>query len=286
MSALPKFKPEIKQELEYSDFEFFQRLIFSIAGINISPQKKELIRSRISKRVKSLGLGGYSEYRSYLESIPKRHEEWTHFTNALTTNKTEWFREKGHFDYLKEKVIPLLSQRGQKVKVWCAASSTGEEAYTLAFLLESHLKGKDYEIHASDIDTEALCKAQNGVYRKGLALAQTPKEYLSFFDNGREEIQEWVRVNKKIKEKIKFFQKNLLEAPERKNMYDIVFCRNVLIYFETPTITKIIENLRQSSKKDALLFVGHSESLQNVQTEYKYKGSSIYIKGKYFASNL
>lgn len=286
MSALPKYMTEVKQELKNTDFEFFQRSIFSIAGINISSQKKELVRSRISRRLKALGLKGYSEYRSYLESIPNGHEEWTHFTNSLTTNKTEWFREKGHFDYFKEKVIPLLNQSKQKVKVWCAASSTGEEAYTLAFLLESHLKGKDYEIHASDIDTEALLKAQNGVYRKNLALSQTPKEYLSYFDSGSEDIQDWVRVNKKIKGKIKFFQKNLLEPPERRDEYDIVFCRNVLIYFETPTITKIIENLRQSSKKDALLFVGHSESLQNVQTEYKYKGTSIYIKGKYFAANL
>lgn len=270
--------------LAESDLEFFREKIFERAGINISAHKKELVRSRLVKRLRVLKLSGFEEYRSFLEGLSSGHQEWTEFVNALTTNKTEWFREASHFETLKEKILPKFDREGErKLKIWCCASSTGEEAYSLAFVCSLFLKKRDFEIHASDIDTAVLKTAQSGVYRKDQALDQTPPEFQRFFDRGEGPIERWVRVNRKIKEKIVFRQKNLMEPPENAREFDIVFCRNVLIYFQPRTIEEIMGNLWKASKDNALLFIGHSESLQNLDTPYKYLKTSIYAKGSKLA---
>lgn len=268
-----------------SDIDFFRKKIFQMAGISISPEKGEMIRSRIRKRTRDLQIETISEYRVYLEKLPKEHKEWNHFVNALTTNKTEWFREPAHFRLLEEEFLPKWLKQGHRtLKVWCAACSTGEEAYTLAIVLKNILpKGYNFEILASDIDTTTLWHAKNGVYKKA-SIDSIPEKYQGdFFNYGTDKIKEWVKVKKELKSHITFSRINLLDLREyTPNDFDIIFCRNVFIYFNRQTIEKITIDFHKACAENALLFVGHSESLQGNKNPFKYIKSSIYSKGALF----
>lgn len=274
------------QEVDnHSDLDFFRRKIFQIAGISISQDKGELIRSRIRKRVRMLNMETIGEYKSYLESLPPENQEWTDFINVLTTNKTEWFREPAHFKLLEEEFIPKwLNAHGGKLKIWCAACSTGEEAYTLALVLKKCLpKNTHFEIFASDIDTTTLWHAKNGVYKKE-QVNSIPEEYKeNYFEYGTGAIEDWVKVKKELKQHITFSRINLLDFRNMPSQsFDFIFCRNVFIYFNQQTIEKIIQDFYNLSAKDSLLFVGHSESLQGANNPYQYKKSSIYSKGRLY----
>jgi chemotaxis protein methyltransferase CheR len=196
----------------------------------------------------------------------------------LTTNKTDWFREPQHFNYLLENFLPQWVRSGKKhLKVWCAASSTGEEPYTLAIVLKKGLRNTDidFSIFASDIDTRVLSIAENGVYKKE-RLWQVPEEFQDSFVFGTQEISSWMKVKREIKQHVQFGQVNLAQGPYPwREEYDLIFCRNVLIYFNQDTIEEVVENLYPAAKKDALLFIAHSESLQNVSTQWNYKKASI-----------
>lgn len=265
------------------EFEFFRGLIFDLAGISMSPAKKDLIQTRLRARLAAHGLPDFAAYRAFLEKLEPCHPEWQEFVNRLTTNKTEWFREADHFHILTDHFLPRWLASGRDhLRVWCAASSTGEEPYSLAMTLSSALKetGRSFEIVATDIDTQVLAKAANGVYPRD-RLVQIPPEYAETgFDRGRGEVANWIRVKKTLKSHVKFQTLNLTSGPYPwKDEFDVIFCRNVMIYFSTATIRDVAEWTHASAAKDAMLFIAHAESLQNVKSPWQYLRPSLYRKG-------
>jgi chemotaxis methyl-accepting protein methylase len=272
-------------ELSSDDFNYFRTRIYALAGISLSPAKHDLVQARLRTRVLNLGLKDYHEYREYLESKKDSDLEWEKFINLLTTNKTEWFRESAHFDFITDEFLPHWMKRGkQHLKVWCAASSTGEEPYTLSLVLHEALENTShtYSILASDIDTNVLNTAANGVY-PAERLEQIPEKYHDGFVIGKQDISEWMKVRKEIKQPVSFIQFNLTKFPyHHKESFDLVLCRNVLIYFNQETIKSVVENIFYATNSDAMLIIAHSESLQNVKSSWKYLKPSLYYKGKIF----
>lgn len=268
-----------------ADFDYCREKIFHLAGISLSNGKLDLVQSRLKARVSALQLSSISEYVLYLKEIPPGHEEWESFINILTTNKTDWFREADHFEYLTQVFLPKWKKLGKKhLTIWCAASSTGEEPYTLSLVLHEALKGSGitYEIFASDIDTKVLTHAQNGVYQLD-RLEQVPEKYHYGFMKGTGEIANWMKVKKEIKKAVSFHQVNLNKWPFAwSDKFDLIMCRNVLIYFGKETIQGVIENLYKTAESESVLIIAHSESLQNIKNPWKYLSPSIYCKGKVF----
>jgi chemotaxis protein methyltransferase CheR len=279
-----KWYPEANEyqlEMGTEEFEFFRTLVRDMTGIELSTSKMELLKSRLRRRLDDLSLKRVADYRALIESLPAKHPEWQELINVVTTNKTDWFREPAHFVYLLEEFLPRWRKKGRRsLQVWSAACSTGEEPYTIASVLGGEF-GSEYEfqIQATDIDTEALKTARNGVYRKS-QLVQVPEEYRDLaFAFGSGEIRDWMKVRNSLKARVHFDQLNLLERPYpwEKN-FDVIFCRNVFIYFSKDTVQEIVEGLYETADSGAVLFISHSESLQNMKTRWVYVKPSVYVK--------
>ncbi len=268
-------------ELEEHDLLYFCSVIEERAGIYLKPAKHDLVRTRLRSRISARGLESFTEYCDLLKGIAKNDPEWQIFTNLLTTNKTDFFREIKHFEFLVEKILPTWLKTSEKTfKVWSAASSTGEEPYTLAMVLQRHLgKDRDFKILASDIDTEVLKTAQNAVYAVSKK-SELPLEYQqSAIELGQDNARGWFRIKPQIKEKVSFKQHNLIEksAPGQ-NAFDLILCRNVLIYFAQENVDFVQTKLFSTLKPGGHLFIGHSESLQGIKHQWKSVGPSIFKK--------
>ncbi|MEA9356966.1 protein-glutamate O-methyltransferase CheR [Bacteriovorax sp. PP10] len=264
------------------DFAYFQALVFKLAGITLSDKKRDLLLTRLTSHLKNSDLGSYSDYRNYLQSLPEDHGEWQNFINLMTTNKTDFFREIRHFQYIEEVLIPKwIQSKKSEINVWSAACSTGEEPYTLAMFLEAKLPvGMTYKIFASDIDTNVLAKAKNGVYSM-IKESEIPEEYRKkSIEYGRGEIADWFRIKSSLKSKITFSAFNLVEDSKSDGKFDLILCRNVMIYFSRAVVEKVAINLSQSCLDDGILFIGHSESLQGTKTPWKVTTASVYSKNR------
>lgn len=261
------------------DLQYFASVIFERSGILLKAAKHDLIKTRLRTRLLAHELNDYAEYRMLLQKLAKTDPEWEIFVNLLTTNKTDFFREAKHFDYLTEKIIPIwLKSDQQTFKVWSAASSTGEEAYTLSMILSKVLPpGKDFRILATDIDTEVIKTAQNAVYSMAKK-PEIPVEYhQSCIDIGQGPAKGWFRIKPHLKEKVTFKQHNLMEKTSPgEGVFDLVLCRNVLIYFGTEGIDFVQKKLYSSVKKGGHLFIGHSESLQGISHQWKSVDPSVF----------
>ncbi len=267
-------------ELKADDLRYFFAAIHRLSGILLKPTKAELVKTRIRARLGQMGFESYHEYRKYLETLPADHDEWQVFINLLTTNKTGFFRESGHFDDLVERILPVWQEQGRrKLEVWSAASSTGEEAYTLAMVLDRHLpKNFSYHIHATDIDSEVLQVASNGVYTKAHA-EDIPQSYHNCLDVGHGDIEGWLRIKKRLKERISFYQHNLIEPGGPSDVkFDIIFCRNVFIYFSPETVSFVANKLYDLTQAHGFLVVSHSETLQGIEHSWLLRGASVFQK--------
>lgn len=264
-----------------TELRYFCETISSLAGISMKAGKHDLVRARLRSRLSEHGFSTYREYKAFLESLPEEHDEWQSFINLLTTNKTDFFREPQHFDYLVQTILPGLLAGGEKtLKIWSAASSTGEEAFTLAMVLDRYLpEDRDFKILASDIDTKVLKNGANAVY-SAARLREIPDEYRSScLDLGKREAQDWFRIQRRLKEKVIFKRHNLIEnSSPGENVFDLILCRNVLIYFDKRTIEFVARKLYHCAKPGGYLFIGHSESLQNVPNEWRLCGPSVFRK--------
>ncbi|MBP8184861.1 MAG: chemotaxis protein CheR [Pseudomonas sp.] len=249
------------REFNYTadDFERVRNLLYQHAGINLSATKDQMVYSRLARRLRSLRLRSFTEYFSYLD---RHEEEWQQFINALTTNLTSFFRESHHFDMLAAHVRKHAHER-RPLRIWCSAASTGEEPYSLAMTVIETLGSltPDVSIIASDIDTGVLSTARTGVYPdqriEQLALARKK----SFFLRGKGAQLGNVRVRQELQALIEFRQINLLDADWGiAPGLDVIFCRNVMIYFDKPTQSKILERMIKLLRPDGLFFAGHSES--------------------------
>ncbi len=269
-----------KVSLHERHFNELRRLVYDHTGISLSESKKELVRRRFSPRLKELGLADFGDYCELIDA--GANEELTHFVNAITTNLTSFFREPHHFDYLEKQLLPALVERkgtDRKLRIWSAGCSTGEEAYSIAISLQRaipNIQLWDIKILATDIDTNILAHARQGIYDAERIEGVPQERSKGWFSRGRGENASSVKVNSRLQEMIWFKQLNLMSAWPLKKQFDIIFCRNVMIYFDDQTQKRLIERFCDLQAEGSHLFLGHSESLYRVTNRYDLIGHTIY----------
>jgi len=269
-----KFQEEREFDFTAQDFARVRKLIYQHAGISLSEAKTDMVYSRIGRRLRTIGFDSFKEYLDDLENNNST-EEWEAFTNALTTNLTSFFREEHHFPVLAEH----LKNLHKPIRIWCSAASTGEEPYTIAMTAcEAFGTLKPpVEIIATDIDTNVLATASRGVYPIDRVSKLSEKRKKDFFQKGSGAQEGAVRVRNELRNLITFQQLNLLEAKWPINEpFDVIFCRNVMIYFDKPTQTKILSRFVPLMKPHALLFAGHSENFLYVSNDFQLLGKTVY----------
>lgn len=258
-----------------ADFERIKKLIYKHAGISLSPSKQNMVYSRLARRLRANGLNSFHDYLNFLEK--GNPSEWEAFTNALTTNLTAFFREQHHFPILEKHVEQRKNQK--KIQLWCSASSTGEEPYSMAMAMVQAFKSFTPPVHilATDLDTNVLAKAQLGIYSLD-KLEKLPKDKLrQFFLKGKGHHVGSARVRPELRNLITFRQLNLLdESWPIRGPFDAIFCRNVMIYFDKPTQYKILKKFVPLLTQDGLLFAGHSESFQHATDLFKLREKTVY----------
>ena len=257
-----------------ADFNRICQLIYQRAGISLSRQKRQMVYSRLSRRLRELGLREFSSYLSLLQADPRSHE-WEMFTNALTTNLTAFFREAHHFPLLAEHV----RRCAQPVTIWCSAASTGEEPYSIAMTLIETLgsRASTATVVATDIDTQVLAKAVEGVFTLEQVAKLGTERLKRFFLKGSGAHAGKVRIRPEVAAMVKFSQLNLLDPQwPLKSPFDAIFCRNVMIYFDKPTQEKILQRFVPLMKPHALLFAGHSENFSFAQQALRLRGQTVY----------
>lgn len=268
-------------DLAISDGEFrqFRDLIRSIAGIELGDSKKHLVSGRLSKRVRERGLRSFGDYYRLI-AAGDDHEEYHRMVDLLTTHETYFFREPKHFEYLAGSILPVLgTQTGNSrpFRIWSAASSTGEEAYSLGMTLMDQLgDGHPWEILATDISREVLARARQGVYGTE-RIDGVPRDYLRrFFLRGIGSRTGTLRVVPEIRSRVRFAEANLNESLAAVGEFDVVFLRNVLIYFDPPTKREIVGRVARQIRRGGWLFIGHSESLNGITTALRQERPTIY----------
>jgi chemotaxis protein methyltransferase CheR len=267
--------PEQKEFLfTQSEFERIRTLLYQHSGIKLNDSKKDMVYSRLGRRLRATGLKSFQEYLALVEQ--DQGDEWEAFINSLTTNLTAFFREPHHFPLLREHVLSL---RKKPLRLWCSAASTGEEPYTMAMtMIDAFGSYKPpVEIIATDIDTNVLTKAKAGIYSLE-RVEKLPAETLKrFFLKGTGKNVGFVQVRKELRDMISFRTLNLLDEQWSINgTFDVIFCRNVMIYFDKGTQYKILKRFAPMLESHGLLFAGHSESLHHAAEFFKLRGNTIY----------
>lgn len=261
------------------DFARVRALIYKQAGISLGESKQEMVYSRLARRLRAKGLSTFEEYLDGLES-GRDNAEWVAFTNALTTNLTSFFREAHHFPILAEHLLSrkVLSRKAS-LAIWCSAASTGEEPYSIA-MTACEAFGTltpPVSIIATDIDTNVLETAANGVYPAERIDKMAQDRVKRFFQRGTGERSGLVRVRPELRQLVTFKPLNLLASSwPVSGPFDVVFCRNVMIYFDKPTQGKILSRFVPLMKPDGLLFAGHSENFMYASDAFKLRGKTVY----------
>lgn len=269
--------------LNSKDFNRLSAFIMHEYGIKMPPVKKIMLQSRLQKRLKALNMTDFKEYVDYVFSAKGQKEEVIHMMDVVSTNKTDFFREPIHFDFLLTELLPALYNNHQTgVKIWSAGCSSGEEPYTLAIVLSEFIEKNrnfDYSIFATDISTKMLKTAFDGIYKEerieDIPLSLKKKYFLK--SKNREERK--VRVMADLRKKVYFERLNLIG--ERYNVtekFDIIFCRNVLIYFDRDVQEGILNKLCQHLKNGGFIFLGHSESITGLELPLKHVRPTIFKK--------
>ena len=256
------------------DFDRVQALIYKKAGISLHDGKHAMVYSRLSRRLRDTGYQSFHDYLSWLESTDG--PEWQEFVNALTTNLTSFFREQHHFQILSD----FLSQKslGTPWRVWCSAASTGEEPYSIVMTAIDALGARsNFSLVASDIDSKVLAAAAQGVYRLDGMKGVDSDRMQRFFLRGKGANSGMVRVKPDLVNRIQFLMVNLIrdDWPFREP-FDVVFCRNVMIYFDAPTQRGVLERIHKVMRPGGLLFVGHAENFSDSRDLFVLKGKTVY----------
>jgi chemotaxis protein methyltransferase CheR len=263
-------------ELGQRDFERVRAMIYQRAGISLQPGKHAMVYSRLSRRLRDTGHDSFASYLSALEGAtgPAAEAEWQAFVNCLTTNLTSFFREAHHFPVLAE---ALQQRSGQKLRLWCSAASTGEEPYSLAMTAVETLGARhQVEIIASDIDTAVLATAERGIYSTD-AQGLSPERLRTHFMRGTGKNAGSMRVRPELARAIEFRPFNLMSPRwDLGGAFDVVFCRNVMIYFDAPTQRRVLERMHGVIKPEGLLFVGHSENFTDARDLFTLRGKTVY----------
>ena len=269
----------------------YQALIYREAGIWLGAHKEALLTGRLARRLRLLGIESMAEYYKLVTQPDQQHER-SQMLDCITTNETHFFREPRHFDYLVSTVIPRLEQelatgrRSNKLRIWSAGCSSGEEPYSLAMLMTKHLSaenGWDLEVVGTDISTRVLEKAREGMYPLAKS-SEIPKEYLQeFMLRGQGDSAHLMKVDAPLRKMVRFARLNLNgDSYPLDGQFDLIFCRNVLIYFDQASKQKVIAGLLRHLSPNGLLFVGHSENLTGISTEVRSVVSTVYARTSQF----
>jgi chemotaxis protein methyltransferase CheR len=282
MRQPPPGAPDITE----AQFNEISSLVKGLCGINLHDGKKELVRARLSKRLRALQLSSFREYLVYLrEDIESAGNELTALLDAISTNLTSFFRENAHFQYLSSIVLPeLLAERGpgdRKLRVWSAGCSSGEEPYSIALTLCEQLPAWeqwDLGILATDLSTRVLQIARQGEY-EAQRLATVPAGLLNtYFERLPQTTEKRYRVRAEVRRLVHFARLNLMEPWPMRGPFDVIFCRNVMIYFDKPTQGKLVHRFAELLAPGGTLFIGHSESLTGIEHNFRYVQPTIYEK--------
>ena len=276
MKSAPKSQPDNAKIFEFTlrDFARVRALIYKQAGISLSESKQEMVYSRLARRLRATGMTSFEAYLDSLES-GVGSEEWEAFTNALTTNLTSFFREAHHFPILAEHVLRMKGP----LSIWCSASSTGEEPYSIAMTVCEAFGTltPPVSIVATDIDTSVLETAANGIYPIDRVDKMAQDRVKRFFMRGKGDRSGLVRVRPELRQLITFKPLNLLASTwPVSGPFDVIFCRNVMIYFDKPTQSKILSRFEPLMKPEGLLFAGHSENFMYASEAFKLRGKTVY----------
>ena len=266
------------------DFNFLRKLSNEHSGIVVSDDKYDMFYSRLSRRVRKLGLSSFKEYCEVI-NMDQEGEEIIELINSITTNLTAFFRENHHFDYLATTVIPeiLANNSDKKIRIWSAGCSTGEEPYSISItLLESIPNLNSYRptILATDIDSNVLSHAALGVYALDRITGLPDKRIKQWFQKGKGNQSGMVRLKPEVRDLIKYGQLNLMQNWSLDDPQDVIFCRNVIIYFDKSSKIRLIDKFADNLKDDGHLFIGHSESLFKLTDRFELIGQTIYRKIK------
>lgn len=258
-----------------ADFERVRKLIYQHAGISLSPAKQDMVYSRLARRLRATGKETFVDYLELLEKGDK--DEWERFVNSLTTNLTSFFREPHHFPIFAEHLKKLGSR--SPIRVWCSAASTGEEPYSIAMTVAETFGGfsTPVTIIASDLDTNVLATADKGVYSMDRLERMSAERLKRFFLKGAGSQEGYAAVRPDLRRMVQFQRVNLLDPNwPVKGPLDVIFCRNVMIYFDKPTQYKILSRFAPMMQDDGLLFAGHSESFLHAADLFRSLGKTVY----------
>jgi chemotaxis protein methyltransferase CheR len=269
------------REFAFSDADFrgLAQVAYEQAGIALADSKRNLVYSRLSRRLRTLGLSTFREYREYLASNTSERES---FINAISTNLTKFFRESHHFDHLRTEVVGRFARantgKSGRMRIWSAGCSSGEEPYTIAVVIKREIRDlerHDIRILATDIDTEVLGRGARGEYPANSA-DDIPHPYQDYFQTVEGAKTDMIAVDRQARALVAFKRLNLMETWPFKGTFDAIFCRNVMIYFDGPTKAKLIERFTEKLNPGGFLYIGHSESLNGTHAGLSLVGRTIY----------
>lgn len=272
-----------RAQLTEAEFDKLSRFIYKESGIKMPPVKRVMLQSRLQKRLRELNMTNFKDYISYVFSNEGLNTEIIHMLDVVSTNKTDFFREPIHFDFLSNTVLPefISSKTGLKsIKVWSAGCSSGEEPYTLAIVMSDFAErnpGFDYSIVGTDISTQILQKAVNAVYKEE-RVANIPIDIKrKYFLKSKDRANPTVKLIADLRKRVRFGRLNFMEPTfSMTETFDVVFCRNVLIYFDRETQEKVIQKLCERLKPNGYFFLGHSESIMNMDVPLKQVKPTIF----------
>lgn len=270
-------------QISNSQYTNLANLVYRLSGINLGSGKKDLLKARLAKRLRATGCRDVREYVQYLEQ-DSTGGELVSFLDCITTNKTDFFREPQHFEFLTQEFLPKLDKvikDNSPLLIWSAACSTGEEPYTLAMVLmesKSAWARRGAQILASDLSTKVLDHAQRGIYGMD-RVAGLPRSVLThYFQRGTKKWADYVRVRQELRSMVKFRRINLMDPFQFQQKFQVIFCRNTMIYFDRETRERLTNKFYDCVAPGGYLFVGHSESLTGVNHPFKFVRPAIYRK--------
>lgn len=275
---------EHNASLSARDFGRLSRFIYDTCGIKMPEVKKTMLEARLQKRLRSLGMHSFTEYCDFLFSSDGMDKELVQMLDMVTTNKTDFFREPDHFNYLTQTVLPewLKKHPGATLSIWSAGCSSGEEPYTLAMVLADFAlrnQGFDFRILATDISTRVLDKARTAIYTESQVepvAVDFKKKYLL---RSKDRSSGMVRIVPELREKVRFRRLNFMDDDfGLREQMDVIFCRNVIIYFDRPTQEKLLQRFHRHMKPGSFIFMGHSETLSGLDVPLVSVYPTVYRK--------
>jgi len=271
-------KSVMLEPIKDEEFAVFQNMIYEQVGISMSEKKKSLVEGRLAKRLRHHGLQDYASYINLIKSGNALERQMV--IDMLTTNETSFFREQRHFDFLTSDVIPKTGH-GTPYRIWSGASSSGEEAYSMAMLFADKYRSSQWEIVGTDISQQILAKARKALYPMS-ATEKIPADYLNRFClKGVREQEGQFQIDKKLTSKVTFNSLNLNgQWPSNMGMFDLILLRNVMIYFDQKTKQVLVEKILQHLRPGGYFMIGHSETLNGISSAVKMIRPSIYLKPK------